>query len=211
MQNTEIMTNFAAKITYNQLFLVFMCFYKLDKTKMIRVCLMLLALSISSMALADNTIAELQEEIALLQIRSKVNFLSLCVIICVIMIFFMWGIKERHHKNVMILERKNQAMQRANKLLQEARDFAEHESRMKSIYTKNLAHEIRTPLHQMYGFVQLLASDDLAMDEEQRKEVVKVIHDGCEQLKRVVENIDEVSARLDKMETLSDVESVLKI
>lgn len=49
------------------------------------------------------------------------------------------------------------------------------------------------------------------MDEEQRKEVVKVIHDGCEQLKRVVENIDEVSARLDKMETLSDVESVLKI
>ena len=78
-------------------------------------------------------------------------------------------------------------------------------------YTKNLAHEIRTPLHQMYGFVQLLASDDLAMDEEQRKEVVKVIHDGCEQLKRVVENIDEVSARLDKMETLSDVESVLKI
>ena len=181
------------------------------KTKKLRMCMMLLALAISSMTNAANTIAELQQEIELLQTRSQVNFLSLCVIICVIMIFFMWGMEERHRKHVMLLERKNQAMQRTNDLLKEARDFAEHESRMKSIYTKNLAHEIRTPLHQMYGFVQLLASDDLAMDEEQRKEVVKVIHDGCEQLKRVVENIDEVSARLDKMETLSDVESVLKI
>ena len=63
----------------------------------------------------------------------------------------------------------------------------------------------------MYGFVQLLASDDVPMDDEQRKDVVKVIYEGCEQLKRVVENIDEVSAKLDKLETLSEVESVLKI
>lgn len=181
------------------------------KTKKLRMCMMLLALAISSMTNAANTIAELQQEIELLQTRSQVNFLSLCVIICVIMIFFMWGMKERHRKHVMLLERKNQAMQRTNDLLKEARDLAEHESQMKSIYTKNLAHEIRTPLHQMYGFVQLLASDDVPMDDEQRKEVVKAIYDGCEQLKRVVENIDEVSAKLDKLETLSEVESVLKI
>lgn len=181
------------------------------KTKKLRMCMMLLALAMSSMTNAANTIAELQQEIELLQTRSQVNFLSLCVIICVIMIFFMWGMKERHRKHVMLLERKNQAMQRTNDLLKEARDLAEHESQMKSIYTKNLAHEIRTPLHQMYGFVQLLASDDVPMDDEQRKEVVKAIYDGCEQLKRVVENIDEVSAKLDKLETLSEVESVLKI
>ena len=181
------------------------------KTKKLRMCMMLLALAISSMTNAANTIAELQQEIELLQTRSQVNFLSLCVIICVIMIFFMWGMKERHRKHVMLLERKNQAMQRTNDLLKEARDLAEHESQMKSIYTKNLAHEIRTPLHQMYGFVQLLASDDVPMDDEQRKEVLKVIYDGCEQLKRVVENIDEVYVKLDKLETLSEVESVLKI
>ena len=181
------------------------------KTKRLRMCMMLLALAISSMTNAANTIAELQQEIELLQTRSQVNFLSLCVIICVIMIFFMWGMKERHRKHVMLLERKNQAMQRTNDLLKEARDLAEHESQMKSIYTKNLAHEIRTPLHQMYGFVQLLASDDVPMDDEQRKDVVKVIYDGCEQLKRVVENIDEVYVKLDKLETLSEVESVLKI
>lgn len=204
------MINFAAKKEIYQHFIK-MKILLLIKTKKLRMCMMLLALAISSMTNAANTIAELQQEIELLQTRSQVNFLSLCVIICVIMIFFMWGMKERHRKHVMLLERKNQAMQRTNDLLKEARDLAEHESQMKSIYTKNLAHEIRTPLHQMYGFVQLLASDDVPMDDEQRKDVVKVIYDGCEQLKRVVENIDEVSAKLDKLETLSEVESVLKI
>ena len=119
--------------------------------------------------------------------------------------------KERHRKHVMLLERKNQALQRTNKLVEEAKDFAEHESHMKSIYTKNLSHEIRTPLHQMYGFVQLLANTDVELDKEQHNEVVKAIYEGCEQLTRVVENIDIVSAKLDKMETLSEVESVLKV
>ena len=63
----------------------------------------------------------------------------------------------------------------------------------------------------MYGFVQLLANDDVPLDNEQRKEVVNALVEGCEQLKRVVENIDIVSAKLDKMETLSEVESVLKV
>ena len=50
---------------------------------------LLLSILLSSTA----TIAQLQAEIELLQVRSKVNFLSLCVVICVMMIFFMWGMK----------------------------------------------------------------------------------------------------------------------
>ncbi|MDD6896337.1 MAG: histidine kinase dimerization/phospho-acceptor domain-containing protein [Prevotellaceae bacterium] len=178
---------------------------------LLRPCAMFCALGLPVLTASAVTIAELQAENELLQVRSKVNFLSLCVIICVIMIFFMWGMKERHRKHVMLLERKNQALQRNNKLVEEAKDFAEHESQMKTIYTKNLSHEIRTPLSQMYGFVQLLANDDVPLDNEQRKEVVNALVEGCEQLKRVVENIDIVSAKLDKMETLSEVESVLKV
>ena len=181
------------------------------KIKWKRTCLLLCAIGMSVLKTSAITMAELQAENELLQIRSKVNFLSLLVIICVIIVFFMWGMKERHRKHVMLLERKNQALQRTNKLVEEAKDFAEHESHMKSIYTKNLSHEIRTPLHQMYGFVQLLANTDVELDKEQHNEVVKAIYEGCEQLTRVVENIDIVSAKLDKMETLSEVESVLKV
>ena len=57
------------------------------------------------------TVAELKGENELLKTRMDLNLLSLCVIICVIMIFFMWGIKERHRKHLLILERKNRAMQ----------------------------------------------------------------------------------------------------
>lgn len=45
------------------------------------------------------TVAELQARNELLQIRSNVNFLSSCVIICIVMIFFMWGIRERNRKS----------------------------------------------------------------------------------------------------------------
>ena len=62
------------------------------------------------------TLAELQAENELLRIRSRVNFLSLSVIICVIMIFFMWGIKARHRKHLMMVERKNRALQRSKLL-----------------------------------------------------------------------------------------------
>ena len=58
-----------------------------------------------------HTVAELKAENELLKTRMDINLLSLCVIICVIMIFFMWGIKERHRKHLLILERKNKAMQ----------------------------------------------------------------------------------------------------
>ena len=57
------------------------------------------------------TVAELKGENELLKTRMDINLLSLCVIICVIMIFFMWDIKERHRKHLLILERKNRAMQ----------------------------------------------------------------------------------------------------
>ena len=56
------------------------------------------------------TVAELKAENELLKTRMDINLLSLCVIICVIMIFFMWGIKERHRKHLLILERKNRAI-----------------------------------------------------------------------------------------------------
>ena len=66
------------------------------------------------------------------------------------------------------------------------------------------------PLNQMYGFVQLLADESMPLDDEQRREVIQGIHEGCEQLTRVVLEIDTVAAKLDEMDSLMKVESVLK-
>ena len=175
-----------------------------------RAILTLLAFLVFVLTTGAQTVAELKAENELLKTRMDINLLSLCVIICVIMIFFMWGIKERHRKHLLMLERKNRAMQRTNDLLNEAKKIVEHQSRMKTIYTNNLAHEIRTPLNQIYGFAQILEAIEKPMPAEDSKEIIKAINDACRQLTNIVENIDKVSAELDKLETLSDVETVLK-
>ena len=179
--------------------------------RMTRICLLtMVLLCVNALAVTATTVAELQAQNELLQVRSKVNFLSLCVVICVMMIFFIWGMRARHRKGMMLLERKNQALQRTNRLVEEARDEAQRQSKKKTVYTQNLAHEIRTPLNQMYGFVQLLADESMQLDDEQRREVIHAIHEGCEQLTRVVQEIDTVAAKLDEMDSLMKVESVLK-
>ena len=176
-----------------------------------KICFLSIVLTcVNVLTSAASTLEELQAQNELLQVRSKVNFLSLCVVISVMMIFFIWGLRVRHRQGMMLLERKNRALQRTNRLVEEARDEAERQSRKKTVYTQNLAHEIRTPLNQMYGFVQLLADESMPLDDEQRREVIQGIHEGCEQLTRVVHEIDTVAAKLDEMDSLMKVESVLK-
>ena len=58
--------------------------------------------------------------------------------------------------------------------------------------------------------MQLLADESMQLDDEQRREVIHAIHEGCEQLTRVVQEIDTVAAKLDEMDSLMKVESVLK-
>ena len=178
---------------------------------LVKICFLSIVLTcVNVLTSAATTLAELQAQNELLQVRSKVNFLSLCVVICVMMIFFIWGLRVRHRQGMMLLERKNRALLRTNRLVEEARDEAERQSKKKTVYTQNLAHEIRTPLNQMYGFVQLLADESMPLDDEQRREVIQSIHEGCEQLTRVVHEIDTVAAKLDEMDSLMKVESVLK-
>lgn len=155
-------------------------------------------------------IADLERQNELLQVRSNINFLSSIIILGIIMIFFMWGIRERNRKHVMLLERKNRALMRANKVAEEARNFAEKESHLKTIFLENLSHEIRTPLNQIYGFAQVMADEGMPLTEEEMKEMSKLICDGSAHLTRVIDNIGEVTEKLSKLTKLEDVESVLK-
>lgn len=159
---------------------------------------------------ALQTIAQLEEQNRLLEIRSNVNFLSSCLILCVVMIFFMWGIRERNRKHLMLLERKNIALQRANEVAEQAREFAEKESAVKSIFLGNLSHEIRTPLNQIYGFAQLLSNEDFPLSEEEMRDMAGHICNGASHLTNVIDNLDVVTEKLNKLTKLEEVESVLK-
>ncbi len=167
-------------------------------------------LQVETMADAVKTIESLQAENELLQIRSNVNFLSSVIILSVVMIFFMWGIRERNRKHVMLLERKSNALMKANNEAEEAREYAERESKLKSVFLKNLSHEIRTPLNQIYGFAQLLDDDNTPLNEEEKKIMMKAICDSSAHLTRIVNNAGEVTEKLSELTKLENVESVLK-
>lgn len=168
-------------------------------------------LQVETMSDAMKMIENLQAQNELLQIRSNVNFLSSVIILSVVMIFFMWGIRERNRKHVMLLERKSNALMKANKEAEDAREYAEQESHLKSVFLKNLSHEIRTPLNQIYGFAQLLEDENIPIEPEEQKEMIKAICDSSAHLTRIIDNAGEVTEKLSSMTKLEDVESVLKV
>lgn len=164
-----------------------------------------------SMAVAAQTIEQLQSENELLQVRSNVNFLSSVIILSVVMIFFMWGIRERNRKHVMLLERKSNALLKANNEAEDARKLAERESYLKSVFLKNLSHELRTPLNQIYGFAQILDDKTMEIDAEERQMMVSYICEASAHLTRIIDNAGEVTEKLSGLTKLEDVESVLKV
>lgn len=102
-------------------------------------------------------------------------------------------IRELNAKNEE-LEEKNQRLNRKNEELVEARDEAERSSQMKTRFMQSITHEIRTPLHAIAGFTQLLGEET---SEEERREYVQ----------QVVGSTSTVATMLSDMLLLSDLDS----
>ena len=63
---------------------------------------------------------------------------------------------------------------------------ANDSSRLKSVFLANMTHEIRTPLNAIVGFTDLLAAVD---DADSKREMVRVIHNNCDMLLRLINDI----------------------
>lgn len=63
---------------------------------------------------------------------------------------------------------------------------ANDSARLKSVFLANMTHEIRTPLNAIVGFTDLLASID---DADSKREMVRVIHNNCDMLIRLINDI----------------------
>ncbi len=63
---------------------------------------------------------------------------------------------------------------------------ANDSARLKSVFLANMTHEIRTPLNAIVGFTDLLSAVD---DQESKQEMVRVIHNNCDMLIRLINDI----------------------
>ena len=74
-----------------------------------------------------------------------------------------------------------------------ARRKAEESDQMKSVFLANMSHEIRTPLNAIVGFSQLIASEDMELEEEERLEFIGLINKNSDQLLKLINDILDLS------------------
>ena len=67
---------------------------------------------------------------------------------------------------------------------------AEDSGRLKAAFLANMTHEIRTPLNAIVGFSDLLPMID---DDNEKRELIRIIHNNCDMLLRLISDILEVS------------------
>lgn len=72
-----------------------------------------------------------------------------------------------------------------------ALEKAKESDRLKSAFLANVSHEIRTPLNSILGFSDLLS--DPEVEDDEKKEYVKIINSGSNQLLSIIDDIVNIS------------------
>lgn len=79
----------------------------------------------------------------------------------------------------------------AQELLKQETQRATESGRLKSVFLANMTHEIRTPLNAIVGFSDLL---QMMTTTEEKKELIHVIHNNCDMLLRLINDIMAISS-----------------
>ena len=77
-------------------------------------------------------------------------------------------------------------LMKKQEMLKQETERANDSGRLKSVFLANMTHEIRTPLNAIVGFSDLLQAIDSPDD---KKEMIRVIHNNCDMLLRLVNDI----------------------
>lgn len=83
------------------------------------------------------------------------------------------------------------ALWKRNRQLSLAKEKAEENERLKSIFLQNMSHEIRTPMNGIIGFLSLLKEPNL--DPESREKYIDIVNKSGERLLTTINNIIEIS------------------
>jgi len=79
-----------------------------------------------------------------------------------------------------------QGLMHKQEQLKRETERANDSGRLKSVFLANMTHEIRTPLNAIVGFSDLLQAVE---DNEQKRELIRIIHNNCDMLLRLINDI----------------------
>ena len=86
-----------------------------------------------------------------------------------------------------------QQVKEAEQELIDARRKAEESDKMKSTFLANMSHEIRTPLNAIVGFSNIIVSEEVELNVEEKQEFIKLINSNCELLLKLINDILDLS------------------
>ena len=122
--------------------------------------------------------------------------IAIIVAILVLMVFWIIFLYFRQRAALKLAE-KNKELEQKNQELTVANAKAEESSRMKSDFIRQVSHEIRTPLNILSGFTQIITDPSMTLNADER---VDMSH-------RISENAERISALVNRMLALSEVNS----
>ena len=113
--------------------------------------------------------------------------ITICAIIAVLMVIMLFFLLRAEHK------RRSAEEAYAAQLLV-AKEKAEENNRMKSIFFANMSHEIRTPLNAIVGFAQVLANPkENELTEEECCELAQLVETNSRLLTTLIDDVLTVS------------------
>ena len=120
--------------------------------------------------------------------RKTINYvLGICFALSVAIFLFVF-FRLLHQRSL------GKALKESNRRLREANEKVEESEAMKTSFIRNMSHEVRTPLNAINGFSELVADEDISVED--RNCYSKIIHDNCFQLTTILDGLLEV-AQLD--------------
>jgi signal transduction histidine kinase len=92
----------------------------------------------------------------------------------------------KHEELGRIVKQRTRQLEDANRELKSALEEAEKADKAKSEFLANMSHEIRTPMNSVIGFSEVLAQEDLTVEQ---KKYVNLIWKSGKNLMRIINDI----------------------
>jgi signal transduction histidine kinase/CheY-like chemotaxis protein len=110
----------------------------------------------------------------------------LAVLLVILLIVLIFTILLRYQVKIT-----TRALWRRNRQLTRAKEKAEENERLKTIFLQNMSHEIRTPMNGIIGFLNLLKKPNL--DAASREKYIDIVNKSGKRLLTTINNIIEIS------------------
>jgi len=101
--------------------------------------------------------------------------------------------KDKLEEHIMELNVSNNELKMLNIELIKAKNRLEELSNYRGRFISNMSHELRTPLNAIIGFSHILLESDFVISEEEKVNLIKVVHNSGKRLLNIINNILDLS------------------